>query len=417
MSKFIMAQENARIISGEDKIFGINKKAQEMIASVGRDKVANATIGSLLDDSGNLVVLSSVVEVLKGLQPVDYAEYAPITGVPSFLQAAIKAVYMDHVPSCNIEAIATPGGTGAIHNTIQNYTKRGDTILTSDWYWSPYNTIAQEIERKLETYPLFDENFKFNHKGFSDKVRELLSREDRLVIIINTPAHNPTGYSLTLEDWDHVLALLKAEAEDKTKKIVLLVDAAYLDFAGDAKEFREFLPKLENLPDNLLPLIAYSMSKSFTLYGMRGGALICLSPNKAITDEFKMVNAFTNRGTWSNGTRCAMVALSRIFESKSLFDTVVSEREEALQLLLRRGTAFMKAAEKAGLVTCPFTLGFFAIVPCDQCDAVGEELQKDGIFTVPFGGRGLRVSVASISEEWCSILPAKMAAAIKKVNG
>ncbi len=80
-------------------------------------------------------------------------------------------------------------------------------------------------------------------------------------------------------------------------------------------------------------------------------------------------------------------------------------------------SVIMKAAEKAGLVTCPFTLGFFAIVPCDQCDAVGEELQKDGIFTVPFGGRGLRVSVASISEEWCSILPAKMAAAIKKVNG
>lgn len=412
-----MAEENNRIISGEDKIFGINKKAKEMIEEIGKDNVANATIGSLLDDESNLVVLSSVVDVLKDLSPVDYAEYAPIAGVPSFLEASVKAVFMDHIPSCYVETIATPGGTGAIHNTIQNYTRPGDTVLTSDWHWSPYGTIAQEIGRKLETYPLFDENYKFNHQGFAAKVKELLSKEDRLVIIINTPAHNPTGYSLTLEDWDHVLALLTSAAEDKAKKIILLVDAAYLDFAGDAKEFRAFLPKLETLPDNLLPLIAYSMSKSYTLYGMRGGALICLSQSKAITEEFKKVNTFTNRGTWSNGTRCAMVTLSRIFENKDLFDKVMAEREEALQLLADRGNAFMKAAGEAGLITCPFTLGFFVIVPCDHCDEVGEELQKEGIFTVPFGGRGLRVSIASISEKWCSILPAKMAAAIKKVNG
>ena len=65
---------------------------------------------------------------------------------------------------------------------------------------------------------------------------------------------------------------------------------AYLDFAGDAKEVRAFLPKLENLPHNLLPLIAFSMSKSYTMYGMRCGALLCMSPDKAIVDEFKPVS-------------------------------------------------------------------------------------------------------------------------------
>ena len=416
MSKFIMAEENTRVISGEDKIFGINKKAQEMIAKVGKDKVANATVGSLLDDSGNLVVLSSVVDVLKGLQPADYAEYAPIAGVPAFLDAAVKAVFMDHTPSGHIAAVATPGGTGAIHNTIQNYTRRGDTILTSDWYWSPYNTIAQELERKLETYPLFDENYQFNHQGFSDKVKDLLAREDRLVILINTPAHNPTGYSLSLDDWDQVLDILKAEAQDQTKKIILLVDAAYIDFAGEAKESRAFLPKLDGLPENILALVAFSMSKSFTLYGMRGGALLCMSPNPAITDEFKLVNAFSNRGTWSNGTRSAMVAQARIYASEELLAKVVAEREKAVDILLRRGRAFMKAAAAADLKTCPYVSGFFAIVPCANADAVGEELQKDGIFTVPFG-KGLRVSVASVSEAWCAVIPGKMAEAIKKVNG
>ena len=247
-------------------------------------------------------------------------------------------------------------------------------------------------------------------------MRELLSREDRLVIIINTPAHNPTGYTLSLEDWDQVLDTLKAEARDNSKKIVLLVDVAYIDFAGDAAEHRAFLPKLNDLPENLLPLIAFSMSKSFTLYGMRGGALICLSPNSEIAEEFKLVNAFSNRGTWSNGTRSAMVALSRIFASEELLAKVVAEREKAVDILLRRGAAFIKAASEAGLKTCPYGSGFFAIVPCANPDAVGEVLQKEGIFTVPFG-RGLRVSVASVSEEWCKVIPHKMVEAIRKVNG
>ena len=99
MTRFIMAEENSRIITGEDKIFGINKQAREMIGKIGREKVANATIGSLLDDNGNLVILSSVVDVLKDLKPDDYAEYAPIAGVPAFLDAAVQAVFMDYTPN------------------------------------------------------------------------------------------------------------------------------------------------------------------------------------------------------------------------------------------------------------------------------------------------------------------------------
>ena len=51
-----------------------------MIAKEGKENVVNATVGALLDDNGDLVVLSSVVDVLKNLEPQDYAEYAPIGG-------------------------------------------------------------------------------------------------------------------------------------------------------------------------------------------------------------------------------------------------------------------------------------------------------------------------------------------------
>ena len=81
MAEYILARGNGRHIPHEDKIFGISNRAKAMIAEKGADKVINATIGSLLDDNGNLVVLSSVDEVFKHLSPAEYADYAPIGGI------------------------------------------------------------------------------------------------------------------------------------------------------------------------------------------------------------------------------------------------------------------------------------------------------------------------------------------------
>ena len=158
MSDYILAKQNGRTIPLEDKIFGISSRAKAMIAEKGADKVINATIGSLLDDEGKLVVLSSVVDTMKTLNPVDFADYAPIGGTPQFREAVKKAAFGSFQPSCFTEAVATPGGTGAIRNTISNYSRMGDKILTSDWHWAPYNTIAGELGRCIDTYPMFDEN-------------------------------------------------------------------------------------------------------------------------------------------------------------------------------------------------------------------------------------------------------------------
>ena len=73
MAEYILARGNGRHIPHEDKIFGISNRAKAMIAEKGADKVINATIGSLLDDNGNLVVLSSVDEVFKHLSPAEFS--------------------------------------------------------------------------------------------------------------------------------------------------------------------------------------------------------------------------------------------------------------------------------------------------------------------------------------------------------
>ena len=413
MADYLFAARNGRNVPKEDKIFGISNRAKKMIAEKGKDKVVNATIGALLDDNGNLIVLSSVAEVFKSLSPVEFAEYAPIAGTPEFREIIKKDAFGSYVPKRYTQAVATPGGTGGIRNTISNYTEPGDKVLIADWYWSPYRTIATEIGRDVETFELFDADRNFNIKNFEEKARMLLEKQDRLAIILNTPAHNPTGYALTDADWKAVTAVFADLPEGK--KITLLIDVAYLDFAGDEEKYRSFLPIVDEMPQNVLVLIGHSLSKAYTLYGMRCGALICMAQTEEIAEEFKSVCEFSSRASWSNCNRAPQMIITKIYQDPELKKKVDEERAGFRDMLIRRGKAFEAAANEVGLVMVPFDAGFFAAIPCDNPDAVCAELEKEGIFLIPLA-KGVRVSIASISEQVCAMLPARIKAAMDRLQ-
>ena len=213
----LFAHENGRVIPKEDKIFAINGRAKAMIAEEGKENVINATIGALLDDNGDLTVLSSVMKALGTLEPVDFAEYAPIGGTPEFKAAVEKALFGSKRPEGEVRVCATPGGTGAIRSVIANYSEPGDKVLT-----------------------------------------EVAGQQDSIVVIINTPAHNPTGYTLTDDDWRRAIGAMNDVAEKC--KITLFIDVAYIDFAGDEEKARSFMPLLTELSENVLTVFGYSAS-------------------------------------------------------------------------------------------------------------------------------------------------------------
>ncbi len=105
-------------------------------------------------------------------------------------------------------AVATAGGTGAIHHAIWNYTSAGDTALVSDWYWGAYKVLCADMGRKLATYKMLDAGNRFNLPALREKVLELLGKQESLLYILNNPAHNPTGYSLSEDEMDGMLAIL-----------------------------------------------------------------------------------------------------------------------------------------------------------------------------------------------------------------
>lgn len=414
MGDYILAEANGRVIPARDVIFGISGMAKDMAEKEGKEKVINGTVGSLLDDEGNLMILSSVVEVLKGLKPEDFADYAPIGGLPSYHKAVIKETFGDFTPKGYTRAIATPGGSGAIRNTIVNYSRIGDKVLTSDWFWGPYNTIAQEHGRTIATFTLFDDKGCFNIESFENKVKKLTAAQGKLVILLNTPAHNPTGYSITENEWDLILEVLDKEAK-QGHVITIFADVAYIDYASDPVKERNFLKKLDGLHENILTVIGYSMSKGYTLYGMRGGAMICLTANEKIADEFKLVCEQSCRGTWSNGTRAVQALLAQVHENPELLHKIELERKRFRDILLARGRGFEEATKACDLHMVPYDGGFFASLPMERSSEVVDELMKEGIFLVPLA-KGIRVAVSAVSLEKLRGVPEKIKAAVDRVN-
>lgn len=398
-----MAAYNGRDIPKEDKAFSASGRAKSLIKELGEEAVINSTIGTLLDDAGELVVMASVQKAIEGLSPFEYAEYAPIAGTPGFKEAIKKAAFNPYEIKSYTAVVATPGGTGAIRNTIANYSCPGDKVLTHNWHWAPYTSIVGEMGRSLEYFDMFDEDGKFNIEDFAYKVKKLTRNQEHLVIILNTPANNPTGYSLSLDDWYGIKNVL--EAVDFDKKIALLVDVAYIDFAGEDEETREFLKVIDNMRANILPIVAYSASKTFSLYGFRCAAMICLANNPELAEEFERVCTFSSRASWSNSPRAPQAIIEKIYADTELLEEAREERREDRNMLQARGNAFAEEAANVGLEIVPFNAGFFVTVPYAEPDKLCAALEKKGVFLVPIKG-GVRVSVASIPEYKCRKLPA-----------
>lgn len=398
-----------------DKIFGASAAAQKATAQFGKEKVINATIGAILDNEEKLVCLPTVEKVYRNIPINEVINYAPIAGIPDYLDAVLDAAFGLSRPDAYVRAIATSGGTGVLHNAIWNYSAVGDTVLTSDWFWGTYRVICHDAMRKLDTFTLFDDNRKFNLGAFESKVKELLKVQDNLVVILNTPAHNPTGYSIADSEWDDILSILNNIAKTTGKNIVIVVDVAYLDYAGDKEECRKFMAKFTHLPKNLLVIVAYSMSKGFTMYGQRTGAMIGISSDADVIQEFFNVNQYTSRATWSNINRGCMRVLATVYRDKQLLEQVEKERAYYYNMTKERADIFTKEAEAIGLNMLPYVAGFFLSIPANDSDAVCERLHDDNIFAVPLA-KGVRIAVCAVPAHKISGMAAKVAKAMSEIE-
>ena len=189
---------------------------------------------------------------------------------------------------------------------------------------------------------------------------------------------------------------LKELALKGTNNIILFIDIAYLDFAPPGS--RKFFEIFSQLSAAFLVIVGFSMSKGYTMYGYRTGCMLGISSDQEIAQEFYDINQYSNRGTWSNGTRSGMLCLAKLWKNPELMKQVEIEREEYRISLENRAKTFLEEANSVGLEICPYRSGFFITVPTTRAEEVALKLQDNNIFVVPIG-RGLRIAICAIPEE------------------
>jgi len=379
-----------------DPSFSSAGNAGAAIARFGKENVVDATLGVLKDDEGNFLSLPTVEKIYRSLPADELMDYAPIEGLSAFLSAAREFMFQGHQPKGTYTSgVATMGGSGGIRHMIYNYVDEGETFLIPTWHWGPYREMATEYHRKWELYEMFDENDHFNLKGMKEKALEILAKQNTLMAIFNTPANNPSGYSMTDEDWKEITDFFRQCAKDESKKLIILWDMAYIDYAGDPHETRSFLKFFEDMPENILTAVAFSMSKAFSVYGMRGGALMCLTTSKEVADEFEQVNTYSNRTTWSNGARGVQKMLVDIMADSAVKEQIDKEREAARLMLANRAELFVKEAREVGLHILPYQSGFFITVPARDTAGLADKLAKRNIFVIPLA-RAIRFAISAV---------------------
>ncbi len=386
---FLIPSREAR--PGDDPIFALNAEARSR-AQAG-EAIVNATVGSLLDDDGRIATLPTVVEALRSTPPAVVAAYAPIAGNSDFLRGVVRDLLGDRPEAKMAATVATPGGTGALRHTIANFLEPGQTLLTTSFYWGPYKTLADESDRQLATFRMFDERGALDVDAFRSALSKALAEQRRALVFLNSPCHNPTGYSFDDIEWGKVCDVV--EELSSHGPIALVLDVAYARFGAQPLDL--MVGRVCKLAGKALVAFAWSASKTFLEYGIRVGALVVLHPDDDERRRIQNALSYSCRGTWSNVNAGGMAAISSVLLDAELAGRVDRERKGYVDLLARRVARFNELAGAAGFSYPRYDGGFFTTVFTPDAFGAAEKLKAMGVFVVPQAG-ALRVALCSVAE-------------------
>ncbi len=356
-------------------------------------RVINATIGMFYDEQRKIGGIPVVVDRIHEMPDVDMLPYPSVDGGDTFKKNLISWVFGEYEDVIrhhfHIAACATPGGSGAIASTFSVYSNPGDYVFVSNVRWQ-YDRFGNRAKLKMFEHNTF-KNGHFDVSSFKKRLEALCKIQKRVIVIVNDPCHNPTGYTLSIDEWNEIIASLNAFTNND---IVFLYDLAYLEFSHE-KNARFKISKLTDLLDHVFVVIAFSGSKTFGVYGLRMGAAIGLSKRKTAIESFykKFVNEA--RGSWS-ATPTISISLLNYFAQKQQKENFLKVLETTKSVVAKRSAIFKKEAQESGLETYPFSSGFYTIVKTPDPMKSFEKLSENDIYVIPMAG-GIRIALCSIT--------------------
>ena len=393
---------------GNDTIFSWWARFQD--AKAAGLPAVNGTIGALLENDGTLAINKAVDAAIRNAPEQEIAAYAPLAGLPAFLDLSKTLAFGDAREKLenlgfHFSSTASPGGSGALYLSANNFLEKGQSILLRDRHWGPYKGFLKNNSLEFETWPLLPPNGNdlhpyFAKEEFVEKLESLCSKQDKVMVWLNDPAHNPTGLSMTPEGrYSCLESFVDSALSNPGVGHTLLIDSAYSLYADETHAWADtILEAIEEgmlWPENLLVSVAVSLSKSHTIYGLRTGALVCMHPEKEVADRMETVLCVTARQTWSATPRVSQYSVSEMHSSEEGGNAWGQERDRLKQLLDDRRNLLLEECEKLGVPLNPTMDGFFAWIESDDPVSTAEKCAEEGVFLVPLDG-GVRIGLCAL---------------------
>lgn len=257
-----------------------------------RDTKIDLGVGVYKDASGNTPVMRAVKAAERRIWEEQTTKaYTGLAGDPAFSDAMIGLVLGQSVARDRIAAVATPGGTGAIRQALEMIRLAAPqaTVWLSNPTWPNHPSIIRYLGMKSAEYRYFDEATRgVDFAGMMADLQDVAAGD---VVLLHGCCHNPTGANLDADQWDEVIAHLKA------RQAVPLVDIAYQGFgdglAADAAATRAVAGAMDEC------LIAASCSKNFGIYRERTGLLMAIARDSGQQKAAQGTLAFLNRQNYS----------------------------------------------------------------------------------------------------------------------
>lgn len=211
-------------------------------------------------------------EFLDAIRAIDLKtiDYAPSKGIKELREATCN-YYKKRGKEYNpeTEIVVTTGASEALKFAAEIVTDLGENILTSNPFYSNYNTMFREVGIHLNVFDtIVDEGYRLPDKKV---IQDAIDERTRAILISNPS--NPTGAVYSRKE---IETIVEVAIEND---LYIIADEVYSEFVFDGAEFCSFT-EIEGIDDRLILLD--SISKRFGACGARIGAILC--KNQEIMD-------------------------------------------------------------------------------------------------------------------------------------
>lgn len=286
-------------------------------------KKVDLSVGVYKNESGDTPVMTAVKKAEKlRLENETSKAYLGLAGNLEFNELMTDLVFGDHdiIKQKRVKTAQTPGGTGSLRVAAEfiKRSNRDATIWVTSPTWANHFSIFNAAGVETKEFPYFD--FATMSLDFDAMVTTLKTVPAGDVVLLHACCHNPSGMDLTIEQWQVVADLAKAQG------FVVLIDSAYQGFGAGLDQDAAGLRLLASQLDELL--VSASCSKNFGLYRDRVGTFSVIAKDAAAT-EVAYSNALSViRAIYSMPPAHGAEVVARILADKELKAEWMLELEE-----------------------------------------------------------------------------------------